>query len=432
MHADPKGKRVEIDRHEAAAVLGPEIRWVATDQCQAAAESLLRQEEMDSCILVSRGQMLRFWHLTFQEYLSARALRWRTEERKTLLFEQLKLYLPEWRQTVQFLAGLLLEQSQKSVDDFIRQALETLTSNTALAERARFASVIGRALKDLETDGYFPPVEMGDRYRNELKKIVEIFEKGAAQRFDFQLRLDVAEALGKGRDPRLRGENWVRLDGGTFSMGAQSLQTSQPNYDPDARVIESPVRKVRIDRFEMGVYPVTVQEYEQFIDDAGYARNEFWNQGGFHEWTQPFGWAHQRRYLNHPVVGVSWLEAQAYCQWRKCRLPSESEWEFAARGGRDGIRYPWGSQAPNAGLAAFRGSSGRRTPVGLFPEGATPQGLQDMAGNVWEWVQDSLSDQQRVTRGGCATEEAVDLRVSSRRVYPERGRFSSLGFRVAR
>jgi eukaryotic-like serine/threonine-protein kinase len=90
---------------------------------------------------------------------------------------------------------------------------------------------------------------------------------------------------------------------------------------------------------------------------------------------------------NYPAVYINWYEAESYCNWAGCQLPSEAEWEKAARGA-DGQQFPWGNTAPSCNLAAFKDCSEMVLPVGSFPEGASPYGALDMAGNVWEWVAD--------------------------------------------
>lgn len=141
-----------------------------------------------------------------------------------------------------------------------------------------------------------------------------------------------------------------------------------------------------------------------FVKAEGYAEKQWWSKAGWQEkeeggWQQPRYWNDSRFNLpNQPVVGVSWYEAEAYCNWltnelnvqkdMTIRLPTEAEWECAARG-IAGRRYAWGNDTPTPEHANYDETGLNRTnAVGCFPKGCTEEGLYDMAGNVWQWCQD--------------------------------------------
>jgi formylglycine-generating enzyme required for sulfatase activity len=358
---------------------------------------------------VSRGNILRYWHLTFQEYLTARALAWRDEDRRRLLFADQKLYLQEWRETVLLLSGVLCKQDAERVDALLAEVLDGLSANASLTDRARCVGLIGRVLQDLKSWNY----HIADaRYRENLDSVLAIFDARVARTLDFETRLEAADALGQARDPRLEQSNWVRVDGGTFWMGAQKKDPKGKNYDPEAWDDEAPVHRVELSPFWMGRYPVTVFEYDRFIAAGGCSKEQFWQAGGYGTFNRPGSWERQLRYPNRPVVEISWYEAAAYCAWAGARLATEAEWECAARCGRDGVQYPWGSAVPDEHRANFSGGPGHPTPVGLYPEGATPAGIEDMAGNLFEWVKDGWSEyskkdatrgETQVIRGGSGT-----------------------------
>ena len=145
------------------------------------------------------------------------------------------------------------------------------------------------------------------------------------------------------------------------------------------------------------------------------------------EWRTPSG-SGSTAEANHPVVQVSWHDAEAYCKWAGKRLPTETEWEKAARG-TDGRTYPWGDQW-DPSWVNFRGSKLEKTmPVGSYPGGASPYGALDMAGNVYQWV-----DSFKGVRGGSWKEPSVSLRSAASHSSGLMGGGGSddIGFRCAR
>lgn len=159
-----------------------------------------------------------------------------------------------------------------------------------------------------------------------------------------------------------------------------------------------------------------------------------------------------KRFLseNHPVANVSWFAARAYCYWLSLlelksqrlplgkaaslyRLPNEVEWEWAASGGKR--VYPWGGRKPNRTLANYGQNVGTTTPVGSYPDGATPEGLMDMAGNVWEWMENWHEDYEgkfRSLRGSSWSSLEVGLRCTARFYVDPDVRYNDVGFRVVR
>ena len=165
----------------------------------------------------------------------------------------------------------------------------------------------------------------------------------------------------------------ITIPAGEFVMGGN---------DPNAL----PQQRVTLPAFAVDKYEVTNAQYKQFVDQANH--------------TAPWG-SYPAERADYAVTNVSWEDAQAYCQWAGKRLPSEAEWEKAARGA-DGRVYPWGNDWHNGLANTKEAGVGRVTPVGSYPDGASVYGVQDMAGNVWEWVEDWSGSTQdaKVMRGG--------------------------------
>jgi formylglycine-generating enzyme required for sulfatase activity len=166
----------------------------------------------------------------------------------------------------------------------------------------------------------------------------------------------------------------VLIPAGEFLMG------SDPKKVQGANVVEQPQHILHLPDYYLARTPVTNTQYAAFVGASGHDRPKHW-QGG----KPPQGKD------DHPVVNVSWHDAVAYCRWlseatgRPYALPSEAQWEKGARGA-DGRIYPWGDQWDASRCNAGKGGKGDTTPVETYPQGASPYGLLDMAGNVWEWT----------------------------------------------
>jgi formylglycine-generating enzyme required for sulfatase activity len=253
---------------------------------------------------------------------------------------------------------------------------------------------------------------------------------------------------------------WVHIPAGRFWMGAQKSDPTSRNYDEDADPgnlgnNEWPVHEVELSEYWIGKYPITVCQYKLFIEDRGYEDQSYWKAGGgFGQFKTPDKWEEQLQHPTRPVVYISWYEAMAYAEWNGCRLPTEAQWERASRGSGDQYRkYPWGNIVPDKEMANFNKSNIHYvTPVGIFPESCSPEGIIDMGGNVWEWCFDLYSgDYQfclrqgvvrdpmgpdmgyfRVVRGGAFVSDSVNLRCTAREWSSPSNQVLSTGFRVVR
>lgn len=203
---------------------------------------------------------------------------------------------------------------------------------------------------------------------------------------------------------------------------------------------EQPVHRVYLDAFQMDKYHVTVGQYAKYLEAT--------DQEAPPEWDI----MNQPRHQKRPVVNVSWFDAATYCKWAGKRLPTEAEWEKAARG-TDGRLYPWGNEAPTRLHANFGKKQWANhmalVPVGMFEMGKSPYGIYDMAGNAWEWVNDwydhdyykkspgknpqgPAKGKSKVVRGGNWLYIQEFLRSSFRFNAEPSGRQFGYGFRCAK
>jgi formylglycine-generating enzyme required for sulfatase activity len=256
-------------------------------------------------------------------------------------------------------------------------------------------------------------------------------------------------------DPEARGCPWERLDESYVDEGvwgnrdphAMAPERPEPERCPDSTVygdmLEVPAgeftmgcderdsevcgkaergaRAIDLPAFTIDRTEVTQAAYSRCVE-AGVC-------------TPPAGGFEPNENCTHPVVNVDWKQASQYCAWLDKRLPSEAEWEKAARG-PEGRRYPWGDETPDCELANFESCGSTVDPVASHPSGASPYGVLDMAGNVREWVFDREESQskspKRAIRGGMFSDRATHLRAARRQFGDVSVSDLGIGFRCAK
>jgi formylglycine-generating enzyme required for sulfatase activity len=257
---------------------------------------------------------------------------------------------------------------------------------------------------------------------------------------------------------RAGAPTWIRDDmilipGGEFAMGSDR-EGGNDNERPAHRVV---VASFQMDRTE-----VTVRAYRDCVEATSCSEPE-----GYHPRKGDFrvfcNWGNPEQRDNHPINCVDFHQAQAFCTWAGKRLPTEEEWEYAARGAGEDRLFPWGNAPPTeqrlnacggecpahllaahfpAGPSLYPASDGwpETAPVGSFPSGASKQGVVDMAGNVWEWTASTYrtydgakAEAKRVLRGGSwGGSDGRTERTTNRFRLDEKSRGQFLGFRCAR
>ena len=262
-------------------------------------------------------------------------------------------------------------------------------------------------------------------------------------------------------DPSPTPGEMVNIPAGSFLMGNSGIGSDAAYGYSD----EFPQHSVTLSGYYIGKYLVTRGEYRAFINAGGYNNQSYWSTAGW-SWkgssTQPSYWVASQNWGtgtftqtdNHPVVGVSYYECEAYCKWAGGRLPTEAEWEKAARWtGSNPNVYPWGNIWDQEKCNNYYDSNpagggyqkSQTSPIGSYQSGASPYGCQDMAGNVWEWVQDwyisypgssspfDYTNSFRVLRGGSWDYSgSSNFRCAYRDLYFPGDFDSDIGFRLVR
>ncbi|MBK9941551.1 MAG: SUMF1/EgtB/PvdO family nonheme iron enzyme [Kouleothrix sp.] len=429
----------------------------------------------------------RFSHLSFQEFLAARFIAESTEQRWDELLDRYRDSW--WREVILLCAGHL---SQERCWRFLGRLAERGATPDAHAPALGLAA---DALAELERFKGHGPLNASIQ-----AEALCILELRSAEAAPAAARVECGRVLARVGDPRpgvcTLPPAMVELPGGSFVIGSTPEQAdaagraweqyylNQGDQETAKRARAWPNDEINdqplaLPPFAIGRYPVTNAQFAQFVAAGGYDPAKPWWDAAGRAWlarddaaTDGLETYQRRQYKdrpefwddddvgiarpNFPVVGVNWYEARAFCCWLTQHLndgyvytlPSEAEWEYAARGTARRL-YPWGDGEPDGERANFDSIYNGTTAVGCFPLGATPEGILDLAGNVWEWTcseywdypydpddgretGDEPGDKYFTVRGGGWDDQPILLRASFRYSFSPDYHVIDIGFRLAR
>lgn len=399
----------------------------------------------------SGRNVVRFAHWTFQEYLAAVHLVsiCRDSDSFLPLRSHIERNPAQWREPGALIGDMLTaEKRRRDLWNVIDDLLDDEISDLDAAD-PRWWSVWLSARIFQEQELYTRPVQnlkLGSRqvHQSLTSWLVKLIQTPNA--------LNPPERALCGRSLSLLGDprkgvtpisvdedfvDWCEVPGNKFIFGErENQQIIKLDYD-----------------YWISKYPITYAQYKAFYDDDGYKNDDYWTDAGL-KWKDnkenpEICWGEPHWDIaNHPVVGVTWFEAVAFCKWLSKKLgydvslPSEAEWEKAARG-TDGRLYPYSGDFDLRKGNTGGSSIGRTSAVGLFPDGASPYGVCDMSGNVYDWcmskwhssyvIEEDNSIEgvsNRVVRGGSMFSSPSTARVTYRDGKPPQGRYIRLGFRI--
>jgi formylglycine-generating enzyme required for sulfatase activity len=455
--------------------------------------------ERAGLLLERKPGVYAFPHLTIQEYLAGCHLSVQ-DDFPSLVTDLLRQNETRWREPFLLAVGKTARAENRV--SLALSAVDELCPRTC-PERAEGAVktsteeihyhcawLAGEALLEIGADKLSQREAWQARLDRVAGWLARLLEAGALEPVE---RAAAGRVLGLLGDPRDLDELGF-VPGGPFLMGSG-------DNDKEAYDDEKPQHTVEVDDFSIGKYPVTNKQYARFIEAGGYDERRYWTELGwawrtgerepdlstieseelrknYTDWLaqrpperrgKPFWWEDpQWNTPNYPVVGITWYEALAYCRWlgqvmgRECRLPTEAEWEKAARGGLPSPAsgrgsegegkariYPWSNEDITPRHANYSETGiGRTSPVGAFPVGKSPYGVLDMIGNVWEWcssigfndapypyrANDGREDLEReafrALRGGSWDSDRAYCRCAYRNVLRPVDFDNGIGFRV--
>jgi formylglycine-generating enzyme required for sulfatase activity/energy-coupling factor transporter ATP-binding protein EcfA2 len=413
-------------------------------------------------LLIEAGPgVYRFSHLTFQEYLAAVEV---AERDDYAVYTVAHAADPFWREVILLEAGYLSTRNQAKTMHLI-QAIAKARQEPELFHNLVLAAECMRDVGATRVEGNLA-AGLTQTLQQELKRPIPTRRTRLAGKFGAltgaderrkaiqRRRIAAATALSRIETGNFGTSSphwstpygepvWITIPAGEFWMG------SDPD-DPLALDAETPRHRLFLPEFQIARTPITHAQYQYYIEATGAKVPGNWGDG------QP-----PKDKLNHPVVNITWHDACAYCRWlgqatgKTISLPSEAEWEKAARGVQDKRAYPWGDAFDMLKCNSHELGLEDTTPVGVFPSGASPYGCLDMAGNVWEWTRslwgedsrqarftypyapddgredmDAPDDILRVLRGGAFDDVHRDVRCARRYRFDPDDWFSGFGIRV--
>lgn len=402
----------------------------------------------------------------FRDYLVADLLASTAQSRDhSSLWTHLSPHLddPAWSRIVEFIALRLALDSADSVSYFVDEFAAT-SLGIPYSDRLARVAALSSVLQDLNGERtealagsprWLTLVDSVDRL------LVDPVPIGPLQ---VRVRTAVSIGLTRAEDPADAGRDLVWFPSRTYRVGRERLAADEPVFGPLGTMWDLPDEEVHLDAFAIGRHPITVAQFERFVENDGYHEEALWSEAGW-SWRQesgialPLDWRAQRRVFNAPVTGVSWHEAAAFCKYVEAStsddlsfwLPTERHWEAVAT-------QPYGDRPgpPDLALTGDMANVNNthaglryKTPVGLFPA-SNVRGVTDMLGNVEEWCRDEwdggidriVADRlgvtkdpghtttARVVRGGSCIRTSRLCRPTYRSKTLETGRFHTLGFRM--
>jgi formylglycine-generating enzyme required for sulfatase activity/energy-coupling factor transporter ATP-binding protein EcfA2 len=434
-------KEIEVD--DLQRILGGMFHGVVGDRraVERTVDRFLRVIQERTGLLSEHGLgVYRFSHRTFQEYLAALAVAGRDDY---VAYTLERADDPWWREVILLEAGYMSTQSRERTTRLIRAIADRKKEpepyhNLILASECLRDAGSERLEKGLQS-------EIQTQLRQELEPPkgwfasvwVMIRHRMTVEEMD-RHRLAAAQALAHiGENeywtPPYGEPEWIEISGGEFWMGERAE-----------------THRFNLDTYYISRVPITNAQYLLFVEATGREPPEHWGKD-----------CPPKSLGGHPVVNVTWYDALAYCKWlsqfvgEQVMLPSEAEWEKAARGAKDQRRYPWGDEFDTILCNSQELRLDATTPVGIFSNGASPYGVLDLAGNVWEWTTNLWGKNQeeaefeypyraddgrenveaddnvlRVLRGGAFDASSDDVRCCARHRELPSSSVDNCGFRI--